>query len=65
MTDIRAAARAGHQAAMTAVTNVRTMAAAMAHHGRAKGSTRCSEIERSVGTNAKLFACRRAGRLTP
>ncbi len=28
------------------------MAAAMAHQGSAKGSTRCSEIERSVGTNA-------------
>ena len=44
-TEIRATARAGHQAAATAVTKVRTMAAAMAHHGRAKRSMRCSAID--------------------
>ena len=50
-TEMRAAARAGHQAAATVVVKVRTMAAAIAHQGRAKGSTRCSAIDRSVGTN--------------
>src|SRR5471030_1877085 len=50
--ETRATARAGHQAAAKAVTKVRTMAAAMDHQGRANGSTRVSEIDRSVGTNA-------------
>jgi hypothetical protein len=55
-TGIRAAARAGHHAAATAVTKVSSRAAAMAPQGIAKRSMRWWETDCKVGTIASQAA---------